>query len=1432
MPGADAEFNSFYRALSPAEPPTNGRRSPERMHTTGALRRSREPLAPLHGPSGSSGSAGVEDWLNEQNAATTRSAVAKKAAAILAGDADWEPQLGDGRRSSGKSAPTAGAKPRAAPRPDSPKFDMPGFDGIMEKARSGTEHRPRAEASTKRGGVPPSPAVSSVRAPSSAAASQHSSGLGSYPRYPPEDTLGGAPSAQHGAGMNQTRGSTAFTDLGSLAEEEAQQQQPAFPGVRKERSEPALRGGRASHLQHGTVHQNGPGSAQGSPGTRQSPLRTQQQEPGRIRPRRTGSSTAATPAAHTTGAPGLGSAAGGPVLTRGFVDLDPGAMLAQLLTTHGGIDATDENGWTPLHWAAAQRKPDHVAALLDSGANSHLQSTAGVGPDHLGGGERPMGTTAMQLARFPADGGKPDNRVVKLLAAGERGGWRQRREFKELADAAMASQDYAAAVEFYEKALGAVLQVQDTAAMQLTAALGSAEDAVQREEEEQARQYEQQRAKAEAEQRALAAREAEAREQERQALEVLRNAEDLLEDGDVTSAIRVVEERADQLLRPSAPEAAERARIFLWNAIGRLQSEQQAEQDRAAARAEQVVDLQSKLTSVQTELAASEGAATAQQEVVASFNAQINKITQERDDAVADATRLNSDMESLRGDCVGTLQSAEEREAKLTAEQQRLDNELHEARAAVDAAKAETERTDREAADKIATMEREKMALKARTDELQAELEAGSKFASELEQKLAQTVQQSEKAMASANDWQGKYNEASAQITDLQDQLRKGSAAVEEKARQTTAAAAEWESARAREKEDWDAQMTAAAEAHSQVLATKDAELEAKTKSFEDQLTEKDRVAEEIRSSGEAALATEREVAAGLRQTVEAEKAGRAAAVETLRQESTKILADQADSARAAQEELALKLQAARAGHDETRQELADLQAQLQTNREEAAALSRRLSATEDERELERRALREETEKAEAAAVLSAEKSAAEQKALTDQANWRETLRKKVEDRCVKLEGTVAELSDQNAKLVQRLAETSTALASARDADEAKSNEVQRLERALEAAASAQQTLREEASQRQLQHAASLEAANAQLNAAETATAASAEAASAIQAKLAAEWACSAEAKGSVEEAQAETRRLTDTVAQRDLTIAQLRTAADKAIKQRELLISGHNSALQRSAAEHAERLESCIAERDKVAARLDEARRELLTAEQATLTESAEAERLAVELQNSRLREEQLIASLEERSTGLRSCQADAVEAANKAAAELATAAEERNAVEKRLEEQKKVLEDSRQHVSEADRRAAEAEEACAAAVVATKAAEEIAANTKAEKEAISAELVELGQRWSADLEAATTDRQQLLEIITSKRDLFAETSAGPPAFELAAQSSKGKPTVSKVPAGGRATTKANAPTMGANRRRSSVISSSSEEDFKPPKGKQGRMRDNRRGR
>eukprot|EP01044_Picomonas_judraskeda_P033351 COSAG03_NODE_13313_length_507_cov_1.750000_2_plen_71_part_01 len=50
---------------------------------------------------------------------------------------------------------------------------------------------------------------------------------------------------------------------------------------------------------------------------------------------------------------------------------------------------------------------------------------------------------------------------------------------------------------------------------------------------------------------------------------------------------------------------------------------------------------------------------------------------------------------------------------------------------------------------------------------------------------------------------------------------------------------------------------------------------------------------------------------------------------------------------------------------------------------------------------------------------------------LKEQAGWRETLRKKVEERCVKLEATVASFTASNAELTQQLASKSAALAKA-----------------------------------------------------------------------------------------------------------------------------------------------------------------------------------------------------------------------------------------------------------------------------------------------------------------------------------------------------------------------------------------------------------------
>jgi serine/threonine-protein phosphatase 6 regulatory ankyrin repeat subunit B len=45
--------------------------------------------------------------------------------------------------------------------------------------------------------------------------------------------------------------------------------------------------------------------------------------------------------------------------------------VARLLIDSGAeVDATDENGWTPLHWAALNKSLDMARLLIDRGANT------------------------------------------------------------------------------------------------------------------------------------------------------------------------------------------------------------------------------------------------------------------------------------------------------------------------------------------------------------------------------------------------------------------------------------------------------------------------------------------------------------------------------------------------------------------------------------------------------------------------------------------------------------------------------------------------------------------------------------------------------------------------------------------------------------------------------------------------------------------------------------------------------------------------------------------------------------------------------------------------------------------------------------------------------------------------------------------------------
>ncbi len=57
---------------------------------------------------------------------------------------------------------------------------------------------------------------------------------------------------------------------------------------------------------------------------------------------------------------------------------DVRAMLNHLQSCPGGVNATDAAGWTCLHWAAMDGKEEHVAALLDSGAEASTLTTRAI----------------------------------------------------------------------------------------------------------------------------------------------------------------------------------------------------------------------------------------------------------------------------------------------------------------------------------------------------------------------------------------------------------------------------------------------------------------------------------------------------------------------------------------------------------------------------------------------------------------------------------------------------------------------------------------------------------------------------------------------------------------------------------------------------------------------------------------------------------------------------------------------------------------------------------------------------------------------------------------------------------------------------------------------------------------------------------------------
>ena len=73
----------------------------------------------------------------------------------------------------------------------------------------------------------------------------------------------------------------------------------------------------------------------------------------------------------------------------------------------GEVDLADRNGWTCLHWAALMGKREHVAIVLDSGADWSVETAVAI--QHVSGNRR-AGTTPEELASLglrdfmPAEG--------------------------------------------------------------------------------------------------------------------------------------------------------------------------------------------------------------------------------------------------------------------------------------------------------------------------------------------------------------------------------------------------------------------------------------------------------------------------------------------------------------------------------------------------------------------------------------------------------------------------------------------------------------------------------------------------------------------------------------------------------------------------------------------------------------------------------------------------------------------------------------------------------------------------------------------------------------------------------------------------------------------------------------------------------------------
>lgn len=177
---------------------------------------------------------------------------------------------------------------------------------------------------------------------------------------------------------------------------------------------------------------------------------------------------------------------GGGFNTRAAARQDVLQMLHTLDASDDGVHAVDAHGWSALHWAAIDGKVEHVAALLDSGAEATRGSTSMLRQAHTHGLDRPPGTLPEDLARAPAEGRRSHGPVLKMLIAAAKGSFEVRREHKRKGDEALSSEDYHEAREHYNKALRAVPAfMEDSVVFPLSKLRQKVEDAIRENEQKE-----------------------------------------------------------------------------------------------------------------------------------------------------------------------------------------------------------------------------------------------------------------------------------------------------------------------------------------------------------------------------------------------------------------------------------------------------------------------------------------------------------------------------------------------------------------------------------------------------------------------------------------------------------------------------------------------------------------------------------------------------------------------------------------------------------------------------------------------------------------------------------------------------------------------------------------------------------------------------------